>query len=131
MAKKPEPLFELEATIMDVVWRRFPASARDVCDSLKGAQARAYTTINTTIDRLYRKGLLRREKEGLAWVYSPTMSENEFKKSLADTLADKLLAEHGEVGIMAVVEAASTDHALLARLEELVAKRKSSKRGGK
>lgn len=114
---------------MDVVWRRFPVSARDVCDSLKGARERAYTTINTTMDRLHRKGLLRREKEGLAWVYSPTMSEHEYKKSLADGLADKLLAEHGEVGIMAVVEAASTDRALLSRLEELIAKRR--KRGAK
>lgn len=129
MAKRPEPLFELEATIMQVVWRHFPASARDVCESLKGAKARAYTTIMTTMDRLYKKGLLRREKEGLAWVYAPTMSEAEYNKALADGLADKLLVEHGEAGILAVVEAASADDALLRRLEEMIAKKK--KKGGK
>jgi predicted transcriptional regulator len=129
MAKRPDPLFELEATIMSVVWRHFPASARDVCDRLKGARARAYTTIMTTMDRLHKKGLLRREKEGLAWLYAPTMSEAEYKRALADGLADKLLAEHGEVGMLAMVEAASTDDALLQRLEEMIAKKK--KRSGK
>lgn len=129
MGKRPEPLFELEAVIMNVVWRRFPASARDVCDHLKGARERAYTTIMTTMDRLYKKGLLRREKQGLAWVYSPTMSELEYQKALADGLADKLLAEHGEVGILAVVEAASADEQLLKRLEEMVQRKK--KRGAR
>jgi predicted transcriptional regulator len=122
--KRPEPLFELEATIMRVVWRKFPASARDVCDSLTGARERAYTTIMTTMDRLHKKGVLRREKHGLAWVYSPNMSESEYKKALADGLADKLLAEHGEMGMLAVVQAASADDALLSRLEDLIAKQR-------
>lgn len=124
MAKPPEPLFELEATIMEIVWRHFPVSARDVCERMRGARARAYTTVMTTMDRLHKKGLLRREKQGLAWVYTPTRSEAEFNKALADALADKILGEHGEVGLAAVVDAASVDAAMLARLEALVAMKK-------
>lgn len=124
MAKAPQPLFELEAVIMNVVWRHFPVSARDVWDRLHGSKSRAYTTIMTTMDRLHSKGLLRREKLGLAWVYTPTRSEAEFKRALADQLADQIVDEHGEVGLMAVVEAASSDDALLKRLEEMIAARK-------
>jgi predicted transcriptional regulator len=129
MAPPPEPLFELEALIMEVVWRHFPVSSRDVCERLTGPRARAYTTITTTMERLHKKGLLRREKVGLAWMYTPTRSEAEFNKALADRLADRILEEHGEVGVMAFVEAASTDEALLRRLEQMVAARK--KRGGR
>ncbi len=129
MAKGPQPLFELEAVIMDVVWRHFPASARDVWERLNGKKARAYTTIMTTMDRLHKKGMLRREKLGLAWVYTPTRSEADYKRALADQLADQIVDEHGEVGLMAVVDAASSDDALLKRLEELIAARK--RRGGR
>ena len=129
MAKTPEPLFELEATIMEIVWRQFPTSARDVCDRLKGSKARAYTTIMSTMDRLHSKGMLSRRKEGLAWIYTPTRSEAEFKKALADRLADQILAEHGEVGVMSFVEAACADEAMLRRLEQMVAAQK--RRGGK
>lgn len=120
-------MFELEAVIMDVVWRHFPASARDVWERLNGNKARAYTTIMTTMDRLHKKGMLRREKLGLAWVYTPTRSEADYKRALADQLADQIVDEHGEVGLMAVVEAA--DAPLLKRLEEMIAARK--RRGGR
>lgn len=120
-------MFELEAVIMDVVWRHFPASARDVWERLNGKKARAYTTIMTTMDRLHKKGMLRREKLGLAWVYTPTRSEADYKRALADQLADRIVDEHGEVGLMAVVEAA--DAPLLERLEQLIAARK--RRGGR
>lgn len=128
MAKAPQPLFELEAVIMEIVWRHFPVSARDVWDRLHGAKSRAYTTIMTTMDRLHSKGVLRREKLGLAWVYTPTRSEADFKRALADKLADQIVDEHGEVGLMAVVEAASSDDALLKRLEEMIAARKRRSR---
>lgn len=109
---------------MGIVWDHFPATAREVCERMTGPRARAYTTIMSTMDRLHKKGVLRRHKSGLAWVYSPTLSEAEFQRALADQLADRIVDEHGEVGLMAVVEAASTDQALLARLEALVAAHK-------
>ncbi len=114
---------------MDIVWRHFPVSARGVCDRLSGSKARAYTTIMSTMDRLHKKGVLRREKEGLAWVYTPTRSEEEFNRALAHQLADRIVEQHGEVGLMALVDAASADQAMLRRLEELVAERK--RRGGR
>ncbi|MCC7110726.1 MAG: BlaI/MecI/CopY family transcriptional regulator [Deltaproteobacteria bacterium] len=124
MRRTLQPLFELEAQIMGIVWDHFPATAREVCERMTGPRARAYTTIMSTMDRLHKKGVLRRHKSGLAWVYSPTLSEAEFQRALADQLADRIVDEHGEVGLMAVVEAASTDQALLARLEALVAAHK-------
>ena len=110
---------------MGVVWEHFPMSARQVCDLLRGKHERAYTTVMTTLDRLHKKTLLARKKDGLAWVYTPTRSKAEFERELAESLAAQILDHHGEVGLAALVDqAASTDEALLDRLAELVAARR-------
>ena len=104
---------------MNVVWTKAPVTAREVCDRLTGPKERAYTTIMTTLDRLHRKGLLAREKTGLAWSYTPTLDRKAHEKSLADRLASRILSSHGEAGLVAFVEAA-TDASMLERLAELI-----------
>ena len=113
---------------MAVVWEHFPTTARDVCDRLTGKRARAYTTIMTTLDRLHRKGLLRREKEGLAWRYEPVFSRASFEKALADAVAARVLEDHGETALAAFVDAAAdVDEALLERLSQLIERRRKGR----
>lgn len=110
---------------MNVVWRRAPATAREVCDQLKGPKARAYTTIMTTMDRLHRKGVLRREKDGIAWRYAPVLDRAEHERALAESAARGLLSSHGETGLAAFVDAAARlDGSLLGRLKELIDRRR-------
>ncbi len=126
MAGQPftEPLGTLEAKVMTVVWRRHAVTARDVWRELQGKRERAYTTIMTTLDRLHKKGLLRREKEGLAWRYTAALSRAEHERLRADTLAVQMLREHGEAGLAAFVDAASVDGKLLDELASLVAEKR-------
>ncbi|HXH06609.1 MAG TPA: BlaI/MecI/CopY family transcriptional regulator, partial [Vicinamibacterales bacterium] len=57
----------LELRVLEAVWRRGrEASVRDLLPDFPGT---AYTTLMTTADRLYRKGVLVREKRGRAFVY--------------------------------------------------------------
>lgn len=124
-----EALGRLETSVMALVWRHAPVTAREICDRMNGKKERAYTTIMTTMDRLHRKGLLVREKDGLAWRYSPAMSKAEFERAAADALAAGILSAHGEVGLAAFVDAAAVDDALLERLARLVSeRRKGTKR---
>jgi predicted transcriptional regulator len=123
-----EPLGHLEAAVMEVVWTRAPVTAREVCDRMTGAEERAYTTIMTTMDRLHRKGLLVREKDGLAWRYAPALGEAEFEKALADSLAAEILQSHGEVALSAFVDAAAeVDEGLLDRLAQLISQRRKGR----
>jgi predicted transcriptional regulator len=118
-----EPLGELESAVMGVVWRHLstPMTARDVCDRLKGRKERAYTTIMTTMDRLHKKGLLAREKDGLAWRYEAIMNAAEFGKALADSLASRILSAGEDTALSAFVDAtANVDEALLDRLKQLI-----------
>jgi BlaI family transcriptional regulator, penicillinase repressor len=116
-----EPLGELEAAVMEVVWKHAPVTAREVCDRMKGRWERAYTTIMTTMDRLFRKGLLRRQKEGLAWQYHPVLTAQQFDRALADSLASRILSADQDTALHAFVDAAAkVDVALLERLRQLI-----------
>ena len=120
---KIEPLGLLEAWVMDVVWRKGSVTAREVTDAQRGRR-RAYTTIMTTMDRLYKKGLLSRKKDGLAWCYTARLSREELHRHFADRLASEIVSSHGEIGLTAFVEATAKDAELLERLEELVKARR-------
>ena len=62
----------LESKVMEILWARGEASVHEVAERL--ARPLAYTTVMTTLDRLYKKGLLERRKEDRAFFYVPRMS---------------------------------------------------------
>jgi predicted transcriptional regulator len=74
---------ELEAVIMERLWARGrPALVREILDDLRGDRDIAYTTVMTVMDNLYRKGWLRRERDGRAWRYEPTGSRSGYTAAL-------------------------------------------------
>lgn len=83
-------LHELEAVIMDVVWRKRMASfaVSDVLVILEKKREIAYTTVMTTVARLYDKGLLKREREGKRYLYSPKLTREQFLESTAREVLD-------------------------------------------
>ena len=80
---------ELEAVIMDRLWAwGRPALVREVVDDLHKDRQIAYTTVMTVMENLYRKGWLRRQREGRAWRYEPTGSRSGYTAALmSDALA--------------------------------------------
>ena len=80
---------ELEAVIMDRLWEwGRPVLVREMVDALHDDRALAYTTVMTVMENLYRKGWLRRERDGRAWRYEPTGSRSSYTAALmSDALA--------------------------------------------
>jgi predicted transcriptional regulator len=80
---------ELEAVIMDRLWQwRRPVLVREVVDALRDDRGPAYTTVMTVLENLYRKGWLRRQRDGRAWRYEPTGSRSGYTAALMnDALA--------------------------------------------
>lgn len=74
----PASLGSLEAKIMHVAWGQPDEflSVRDMLGQLAGPLA--YTTVMTVMNRLYEKGLLRRRRNGRAWVYRCAMSREAY-----------------------------------------------------
>ncbi|MGW7098686.1 BlaI/MecI/CopY family transcriptional regulator [Streptomyces sp. NPDC054838] len=83
-------LGDLEAEIMDRLWLwQRPASVREVVDDINLGRRVAYTTVMTVADILHRKGWLRREKSGRAWIYEAVRSREEYTAALMqDALGD-------------------------------------------
>ena len=81
-------LGELEATVMDVLWRApEPCRVRDVRSELAPGRPLAYTTVMTVLDNLHRKGWVQRELDGRAYLYRPVASREEVTaRALRDLL---------------------------------------------
>ena len=74
---------DLEAAVMERIWRRNqPVLVRDVLEDLQGNRAIAYTTVMTVMDKLHRKGWLRRAPQGRAYVYEAVASRESYTASL-------------------------------------------------
>ena len=120
-------LGHLERELMEHVWELEEASVSDVHDGL-GARL-AYTTIMTTLDRLYKKGILARRKQGRAFLYSARFSREEFKQNLVRKAMDFLIAEHREhtTPLMAYLVETFKEHdaRLLDELEKMIQQSRS------
>jgi predicted transcriptional regulator len=75
-------LGELERSIMDILWAESsPLTAREV-GRLIADRDLAPTTVMTVLDRLTRKGFLRRTRDGRAWRYEPAESRDSYVAEL-------------------------------------------------
>lgn len=83
-------LGDLEAVVMDHLWSAdVGMTVRDVLERLDREPPLAYTTVQTVMDNLHRKGFLSREKEGRAYRYLPTKGRAEHTAELMhDLLSD-------------------------------------------
>ena len=118
----PQPLGPLEVTVMEILWTHGENNVRDVVDRL--GRPLAYTTVMTTLDRLYKKGLLARRKSERAFIYSPIHTRDEWEhKRTGDFVAGFLsVAEPSrELLLSCLVEAVGQhDEALLDELERRI-----------
>jgi predicted transcriptional regulator len=98
----PPPLHELEAEVMEEVWRQGESTVRAAMDALNGRaeKTRAYTTIMTIMARLDRKGLLRRERRGKTDVYTPVMGREDYLEARAQAEVGALVDEFGDVALV-------------------------------
>jgi predicted transcriptional regulator len=79
----------LEQRMLDGLWTRGSATVRELVEN--GYQDLAYTTVMTTLDRLYKKGLLTRSEEGRAFRYVPRFSREELHREAAGHAFRQLL----------------------------------------
>jgi predicted transcriptional regulator len=115
-------LGEREREVLEVLWSEGRATVQQVADGLKTALA--YTTVMTTLDRLYKKGLLQRSKQDRAFVYKPAFSKNDMERGRASEMVHRLFSDSSmnqDALLSCLVDAVqSYDTDLLRRLEEKV-----------
>jgi predicted transcriptional regulator len=124
----------LEIAVMEILWAQGQGNVHEVVQKL--SRPLAYTTVMTTLDRLFKKGLLDRRKSERAFVYSPRLSRLEWEQQRAGEFVAGFLAgprPAGELLISCLVEAVGQhDEALLDELEKKIKlKRRELDRRGK
>ncbi len=127
------PLGRLETLVMDCLWQDADAmSVRDVALRLNGPWA--YTTLMTTLDRLFKKNLLNREPKGRAFVYRARVSRAELGVRAITTAVSDIgaAAPDRDFAIAALVDAIeSHDPRWLDSLDRMVREKKRALRQAK
>jgi predicted transcriptional regulator len=130
----PLSLGPLEVAVLEILWARGESNVRHVVDRLD--RPLAYTTVMTTMDRLFKKGVLNRRKFDRGFLYAPRLSRSEWEHKRTDDFVASFLSESKpsrELLISCLVEAVGQyDEALLDELEmKIRTKRKERYRRGK
>jgi predicted transcriptional regulator len=90
-------LGRLEAQIMEILWNDSPLQVREVLDRLKAEPDLAYTTVMTVMQRLSRKGVLKRRKYKNSHVYRPAMTREAFHRKLVEEVLSGLLEDFPDI----------------------------------
>jgi predicted transcriptional regulator len=113
---KRDELTKLELKIMQVVWKRSRCTVASVQEAVEPALA--YTTVQTMLNLLERKGKLKRELEGRAYVYSATITEAKALGQGVRDLVDRMFGGSSEELVMSLLKTRQIDGKKLAALTE-------------
>jgi predicted transcriptional regulator len=114
-------LTDLQIAIMRVLWSKGEASAVQIWDALRPERGLAPTTIATMLSRLEKRGVIRHEARARQFIYFPTVTEPEVRRSMVSELTERLF-DGNVADLMAhLLSAREMSAGDLARVRELIA----------
>ena len=116
--RKTEHLTPLELEIMHVLWEHGAANVQIVQRNLK--RELAYTTVQTMLNILHRKGKVQRALKDRAYFYKPVVSRNHVTREHMSDIVDRLFGGSAESLVMSLVETKQLTPKKLARLQKLL-----------
>jgi BlaI family transcriptional regulator, penicillinase repressor len=121
--RKPERLTPLELEIMHILWETSPANVQTVQQGLK--RDLAYTTVQTMLNILHRKGKVKRALKDRAYFYRPVVSHKQIVSQTVTDMVERLFGGSAESLVMSLVETKHLTAERLARLNKMVSEEKS------
>ena len=117
MAKREKiTLTKLELQIMQVIWRLGPSTVGQVQEGLE--QELAYTTVQTMLNILEKKGKLRRKLLGRSYEYSAAVSEAKASGHAVRDLVDRMFGGSNEELVMSLIKSRQIDPQRIAELSK-------------
>jgi len=114
---------------MAALWELGSASAREIHTRVGAARKLVYTTTAKVLDRLHAKGLVRRERNGRAFIYRPKVARDVIERARARATLGRLLGVEPRPAIATLVDAVeSLDPGMLDELARVVNARRRSRR---
>jgi predicted transcriptional regulator len=109
-------LTKLELQIMQVIWKNGAGTVTAVQEGLE--QQLAYTTVQTMLNILHRKGKLKRELRGRAFEYSATVTEAKASIHAVRDLVDRMFGGSSEDLVMSLIKSRQIDPKKIAELSK-------------
>jgi BlaI family penicillinase repressor len=111
-------LTRLELQIMQVIWKQGASNVAAVQQALP--QQLAYTTVQTMLNILERKGKLKRKLRGRAYVYSATVTEARASRHAVRDLVDRMFGGSADELVMSLIKSRQIDPKRIAELSRRV-----------
>lgn len=115
---KARPLTRLELEMMKALWEGGPGTVEAVRERLAAEPRLAYTTVQTMLNVLFRKGKVKRRLAGRAFEYRPVMSRAKAARVAIRDLIDRLFGGSAESLVMNLVETRELTPDTLSRLNK-------------
>jgi BlaI family penicillinase repressor len=116
----PEQLTPLELEIMKVLWETGPAAVQTVQERLPAERRLAYNTVQTMLNVLHRKGKVRRELQGRAYLYEPAVTRPQAARQAVGDLVQRMFDGSAEDLVLSLVETRQLTPEKLARLTAML-----------
>src|SRR6201992_2735277 len=98
-----QPLTPLELEIMNVLWETGPANVQTVQDHVRGREL-AYTTVQTMLNILHRKGKVKRQLKDRAYIYRPILSRQKAVTQAVGDMIDRFFGGSADSLVVNLVE---------------------------
>jgi BlaI family penicillinase repressor len=127
--KNPEPtLTPLELEIMNVLWETGPVNVQTVQGRLKNRNL-AYTTVQTMLNVLHRKGRVKRQLKDRAYLYRPVLSREKAITQAVGDMLDRFFGGSADSLVLSLVETRHLTPEKLARIQKLLERSKEAQHG--
>ena len=117
--KRAQQLTRLELQIMQVLWESGASTVQAVQQKLPG-ETLAYTTVQTMLNILLKKGKVKRKLTGKAYEYRPVLSRERALREAAGDLIERVFSGSVDALLMSLVKSRQVNKATLAKMEKLI-----------
>jgi BlaI family transcriptional regulator, penicillinase repressor len=127
--KNSEPgLTPLELEIMNVLWETGPANVQTVQSTLTTREL-AYTTVQTMLNVLHRKGRVKRLLKERAYIYRPVLSRKKAVTEAVGDMLDRFFGGSADSLVLSLVETRHLTPEKLARIQQMLERSREEKHG--
>jgi len=120
-----QALTPLELEIMNVLWQTGPANVQTVQTKLAGRDL-AYTTVQTMLNVLHRKGKVKRKLQERAYIYQPVLSRQKAVTQAVGDMLDRFFGGSADSLVLSLVETRKLTPEKLARIQKLLEEKEES-----
>jgi predicted transcriptional regulator len=124
--KRSNTLTEAELRLMRLLWMRGESSVADLVQALPQDTPLAYTSVLTTIRILEKKGYVDHRQEGRAFLYSPSVAENEARQSEIQHVLQRFFGNSRERLLLSLLGDADVTPQELERMRHAIAEAASN-----